>query len=201
MCLMWFNLPNFVFLHIMTQTEFYERISTLPQRFQNRDLETYLCALLPLVHAHRGQQPDAELLINLLETAFTSAPAEFDPEWFNHTEAPDENIMSRKFTNPEIAHKLDKSVVSDKEDFDFTVAVIQFQIAELHRMRGKQLDDKYRYFGIDSETGNRWYNFDPFGNLECGARCILDGGDGETAEWHMTWQTLGELLEMGRIYE
>ena len=58
-----------------------------------------------------------------------------------------------------------------------------------------------RYFGIDSETGNRWYNFDPMTNLECGARCILDNEDDEDKEFIVSWQTLGELLEMGRIYE
>jgi hypothetical protein len=28
-------------------------------------------------------------------------------------------------------------------------------------MKGKQLEDEWKYYGIDSETGNRWYNFDP----------------------------------------
>jgi len=65
-------------------------------------------------------------------------------------------------------------------------------------MKGKQLENKYRYFGIQSETGNYWYNFDPFGNLECGARCMEDN---ETNFDDLNWSFIGELLENGRIYE
>jgi hypothetical protein len=36
-----------------------------------------------------------------------------------------------------------------------------------------------RYFGIVSETGNRWYNFEPMTNSECGLRCILDWEEDE----------------------
>ena len=38
-------------------------------------------------------------------------------------------------------------------------------------------------------------------NLECGARCILDSEDDNENDFNASWQTLGELLEMGRIYE
>jgi len=141
------------------------------------------------------------LLLNLLQNAFTSEPKEFSSEWLSITTAPDERIMSKKFTNPEINLLIDKSVVSDKSGIDYSIAVLQFQIAELHKMKGKQLNDDMRYFGIDSETGNRWYNFDPMTNLECGARCILDSEDDDDMEFIVSWQTLGELLEMGRIYE
>jgi hypothetical protein len=30
---------------------------------------------------------------------------------------------------------------------------------ERHKMNGKQLNEEMRYFGVDSETGNRWFNF------------------------------------------
>jgi hypothetical protein len=83
----------------------------------------------------------------------------------------------------------------------YTIAVLQFQIAELHKMKGKQLNDEGRSFGIDSETGNRWYNFDPYSILECGMRCYLDYCEDDEQEFEVSWQTLGDLLEMGRIYE
>lgn len=184
----------------MTQNEFYENISTLNDNFENRELETYLLSLLSLVEQKKSQNLTADLLLNLLQNAFTTEPKEFNSEWLSITTAPDENIMSKKFTNPEINLSIDKSIVSDKSGIDYSIAVLQFQIAELHKMKGNQLDDDMRYFGIDSETGNRWYNFDPMTNLECGARCILDSED-EDKEFIVSWQTLGELLEMGRIYE
>lgn len=68
-------------------------------------------------------------------------------------------------------------------------------------MKGKQLEDPYRYDGIDSETGHRWYNFDPGTNLECGARCCVDAGDNKSVLDDISWNFLGDLLEMGRVYE
>ncbi|XZF14578.1 hypothetical protein ACTHGU_00425 [Chitinophagaceae bacterium MMS25-I14] len=185
----------------MAQNEFYEHICNLKDNFENRDLETYLLSLLKLAEQEASQNLTADLLLKLLQSAFIAEPKEFNAEWLNIMAAPDENIMSRKFTNPEINSSFDKSIISDKSGIDYSIAVLQFQISELHKMRGKQLDDDMRYFGIDSETGNRWYNFDPMTNLECGARCIVDNDDDAGKEFIVSWQTLGELIEMGRIYE
>ncbi len=184
----------------MTQNEFYEYIDKFKDNFENRDLETYLLALLKLVEQEKNESLTGNLLIKLLQKAFISEPMEFNSEWLNIVVAPDKNIMSKKFTNTEIKSSFDKSIVSDKNGIDYTIAVLQFQISELHKMRGKQLDDDMRYFGVDSETGNRWYNFDPITNLECGTRCFIDNREDED-EMIVSWQTLGELLEMGRIYE
>ena len=184
----------------MTQNEFYEHICSLNDKFENRDLETYLLSLLKLVEQEKSQILTSDILLKLIQNAFISEPQEFNSEWLSIETAPDENVMSKKFTNTEINSTIDKSIVSDKNGIDYSIAVLQFQISELHKMKGKQLDDEMRYFGIDSDTGNRWYNFDPMTNLECGARCILDSDD-EEREFIVSWQTLGELLEMGRIYE
>jgi hypothetical protein len=185
----------------MTQNDFYQHICNLKDNFENKDLETYLLSLLKLVHHEESQNLTAESLLKLLQNAFVSEPTEFKEEWFSIMTAPDENIMGKKFTNSEINSSIDKSIVSDKSGIDYSIAVLKFQISDLHKMKGKQLDDNMRYFGIDSETGNRWYNFDPMTNLECGARCILDSEGAEEKEFIVSWQTLGELLEMGRIYE
>ncbi|WP_313185915.1 hypothetical protein [Sphingobacterium siyangense] len=185
----------------MTKNEFYENICAFKGNFENRELETYLLSLLKLVEQEKNQNLTADLLLNLLQQAFTAEPEEFNPEWLNILKAPDENIISKKFTNPETNASIDKSIVSDKSGIDYSIAVLQFQISELHKMNGKQLNEEMRYFGIDSETGNRWYNFDPMTNLECGVRCILDSEEDEVKEFIVSWQTLGELLEMGRIYE
>jgi len=185
----------------MNSNDLYEQICSFPDRYENRDLKEYLLALLKLVEQTKNQDLTPDLLLKLLQEAFTSQPAVFNSDWLKIIAAPDENIMSKKFTNPEISSIIDKSVISNKSNFDYTIAVIQFQIAELHKMRDKQLKDEGRYFGIDSETGNRWYNFDPFTNLECGARGLIDNAEDENEDMELTWQTLGELLEMGRIYE
>ena len=185
----------------MNITDLYREISLFRNRYENRDLEEYLSALLMLVEREKSQTLTPELLLKLLQDAFTSEPAEFNSDWLQITDAPDSNIMSKKFTNPEFSSGIDKSVVSNVNGLDYTITVLHFQISELHKMRNKQLLDEYRYFGIDSETGNRWYNFDPLTNLECGAACMLDNTEDEDASMEFTWQTLGELLEMGRVYE
>lgn len=186
---------------MMTYNTFYERICDLRNNYQNRDLETYLLALLKLVEEERTQNLTADLLLKLIQDAFTVEPKEFNEEWLSIEAAPDENIMSKKFTNPEISLAIDKTVVSDRSGIDYSIAVLHFQISELHKMRGDQLEDEMRFLGIDSETGNRWYNFDPMANLECGARGILDNEEDDEKDFKVSWQTLGELLEMGRIYE
>lgn len=185
----------------MTQDEFYQQICKLKNNFENKDLETYLLSLLKLVNQEKKQNLTADLLLKLLQNSFVSEPTDFKEEWLGIMTAPDENIMSKKFTNPELNSSIDKSIVSDKYGIDYTIAVLQFQISELHKMKGKQLENDMRYFGLQSETGNLWYNFDPMTNLECGAACIRDTSDESEKEFIVSWQTLGELLEMGRIYE
>ncbi|KPH12435.1 hypothetical protein [Chryseobacterium sp. ERMR1:04] len=177
----------------MTYNEFYNNINRR-NNIENRDLETYLLALLKLVEQEIKQPLTADLLSKLLLDAFTSEPKEFESEWLKIVEAPDEKTIYEN-----IPHTRKDS--SEDIGVYYSIAVLKFQIAELHKMKGKQLDDKEKYFGIDSETGNRWYNFDPDSILECGMSCFLDHGGEDDEEFEVSWQTLGDLLEMGRIYE
>ncbi|VXC10885.1 MULTISPECIES: hypothetical protein [Chryseobacterium] len=179
----------------MTYKEFDNNINL--GSLKNRDLETYLLALLKLVEQEREQVLTADLLLKLLQDACTSKPKKFNVEWLKIKDAPDENTFINSKTNS----STDKTIISDIGEFYYTIAVLQFQIAELHKMKGKQLDDNEKYFGIDSETGNRWYNFDPGSILDCGMRCFMDHNKDDDQEFEVSWRTLGDLLEMGRIYE
>jgi len=50
------------------------------------------------------------------------------------------------------------------------------QIRDLDEMRqAGTLDNEYRYFGVDSPRGGRWYNFDPCTYLECAAAGTFGG--------------------------
>jgi len=182
----------------MNASEFYKHITKLSDKFDDRDLEEYLLALFKVIENKRTKELTYELILEIINEAFTSEPYKFKSEWLKCEKAPDENRMSRKFTNPYISEAIDKTNTSDLTPYNFTIEVLKFQIAELHKMRGKQLEDEYRFFGIKSETGNSWYNFDPFVNLECGARCMEDN---ETDFDTLDWSFIGELLENGRIYE
>ena len=182
----------------MNFEEFYDEINNLPNNYKNRDLEEYLLALYEKVIEYKEEKLTYDLAIKIISESFTSNAVEFQENWLNCTIPPDENIINKKFTNPEISQSIDKTNHSQLEPFEFTIETLKFQIAELHKMRGKQLDNEYRYFGINSETGHRWYNFDPFGNLECGVNCMQDNDENfETIDWSF----IGILLENGRIYE
>lgn len=182
----------------MNVTTFYNQISKLSDTYENRDLEDYLLALFKLIETNSTKVLTYNLVLEIIGKAFTSESAVFKNDWLNCISPPDENRMSKKFTNPIISEQIDTSNTSDLSPFDFTIEVLKFQIAELHKMRGKQLENEYRFFGVQSETGNSWYNFDPFANLECGARCMEDN---ETDFSVLDWSFIGELLENGRIYE
>lgn len=182
----------------MNVTEFYNHISKLSDKYEDRDLEEYLLALFKLIETNRTKELTYDLALGLIGEAFTSEPANFENDWLDCNSAPDENRLSKKFTNPEIRENIDKSNTSGLSPYDFTIEVMKFQIAELHKMKGKQLENEYRFFGVQSETGNSWYNFDPFVNLECGARCMEDN---DTDFSSPDWSFIGELLENGRIYE
>lgn len=186
----------------MTLDEFSDYIYELKDEFKNRDLEEYLLALYKNLLDNRivymSEEPSFELILCVLKECFGSEPALFDENWLSITECPDANRLSRKFTNHDLKDEFDRMNMSVLQGMEFTLEVLKFQIAELHKMRDKQLKDEYRYFGIDSETGHRWYNFDPFANLGCGVSCMLDNDDEITVP---DWSFIGNLLEDGRIYE
>lgn len=182
----------------MNISEFYNQIDKLPDSHENRDLEEYLLALYKVIKENKAKQLTYDLVLHMIKEAFIVDPIEYQTEWSKIRTAPDDNRMSRKFTNPEISESIDKTNRSELSPYNFTIEVLKFQIAELRRMKDKELKNEYRYFGIQSETGNFWYNFDPFTNLECGVRCMEDN---ETDFNLLSWSFIGELLENGRIYE
>jgi hypothetical protein len=182
----------------MNLEQLYRAVLNLPESHENRDLEEYLLAVYGNVLKHRDSKPTLELVLRMLCDSFPSEPVRFEPEWLNITEAPDRNRMSRKFTNPEISSEVDKANLSGFHGIDFTIETLKFQIAELHKMKDKQLKNELRYFGLRSETGNYWFNFDPFTNLECGVRCMLDN---QVDIDEIDWSFIGDLLENGRVYE
>jgi len=67
-------------------------------------------------------------------------------------------------------------------------------------MRGQELQNELRHYGITSETGYSWYSFDPLTLLECGAQGLEDSL-GEEVVVADDWSLLGDLLDLGRYYE
>lgn len=153
---------------IETNRDLYLAISRLIEREKKttRTLEEYLRALLGLAQWRRDDTalPVAQFFA-LLDKAFTAEEGEFDPEW----------------------RSLYPPLDDESAGFEGWQATLIRQIVDLREMEEQgMLADPYRYLGIDSPRGRRWYNFDPCTFLECAMAGSYGG-----------WQP-GD--ETGRIY-
>jgi HEAT repeat protein len=161
-------------------------------------LEEYLRSLWRIVSQSQVSSPSLEQVAEWLTAAFTIEPPPFDPEWMKRV----------------------KDYSSSLQTQDDWENLILFQIADLRRMADAgQLEDEQRYYGIDSPSGERWYNFDPFTYLECGVRGALGGyeedevivlvpsPEGQSANSpvheidNLGWGGFSAILECGRVYE
>lgn len=128
---------------------------------RERSLENYLLALLGLSQAFAGQPAlKVDEFLGLLAGAFLAEPLQFQSTW-RESEAPPE---AKPF------------------DFKTWKSIVIAQIVDLREMdENDELRNEYRYGGIDSPRGNRWYNFDSTSFLECAAAGSIGGwepGDG-----------------------
>lgn len=180
----------------------YNEVRKLEHEFGDRalKLEEYLRSLLMLVYQNQDKKPSITLFQQMITQAFETPPIALDQEWMKITDPPIEDYEI-EFTESEV-ELVEKPSSSPEEDLAYLTHALKFQIAELNRMEGKKVGDKEPYFGLESETGHYWNNFDPFGNLESGLRGYIDNikGGAQKAD-RVTWKTLAEIIELGRIYE
>ena len=155
----------------MTNREFYLAVTAMGDGRQSSDrsLEAYLLALwqltLPLAHT---PALTGELFLQVLQEAFTVEAPPFPAEW--HTAPGDEDLPG--FTGFE--------------------GCLKQQVVDLHDMaESGALENEYRYFGIDSPRGRRWYNFHPTGYLECAV-------EGKFGGWEPDDDT-GRVLVLGPV--
>jgi hypothetical protein len=185
----------------MTNRNLYEFVRNLKDKHKGESLpslEDYLCSLWSIVSRSQHSLPTFEKLVEWLEKAFTEEPPQFNPDW-----------MERSLWY--------EGELTDYADWEH---LILFQIADLRRMaEAGILENEYRYYGIDSPSGSRWYNFDPLTYLECGVRGMYGGyeedevivlippPEGESADSpvcilnEFTWQDFSGILKYGQEYE
>ncbi|WP_197481041.1 MULTISPECIES: hypothetical protein [Eikenella] len=108
------------------------------------------------------------LCLSLLQEAFTASSAPFNEQWLLIRQMPDEQLKT-------------------SDPWQYSCAVIIFQVAELHRMRGQELQNELRHYGITSETGYSRYNSDPLTLLEYGAQ----GAGRQFGGGRQRWQRIG----------
>ena len=149
------------------------------RRRRSHRLEVYLRALWVLARGHASAEPRWDQIGEWLVTALTARPALFDEAWLRFRDPPEAGEGT------------------PREEFD---ATLLFQIADLRRMQGGALEDEWGDFGVDSPTGNSWYNFEPLSYLEC----ALAGISANNVDGHSLtpgWRPFAWFLELGRIYE
>lgn len=148
------------------------------------------------------------LFVSLLREGFAAEPVPFDPGWSKHARPP-RNHWVVPVDIPRLWLHADKeeltSLRSRTDEFECFVETLLFQIADLHSMTSRQMEDKWKYLGLKSPRGNDWYNWDPVSYLEQGTAGLLAhlernhlvGADDQPCNW----ATFAFFLEMGRLWE
>lgn len=169
--------------HIKTHEDFRQYIRTLARERRTvtkRSLEEYLRALWSLLKVRQAETVTFSLLGQLLYDAFLTEPVPFDDRWLQYDTPP--NLDEKK----------------KEEAFVVLQQMIWYQIADLHLMaQTGQINDPNAFFGIDSPTGQRWYNFDPCSYLECAVAPPIR----DPSRIQSGWYDLAVLLWLGQIYE
>jgi hypothetical protein len=138
-------------------------------------LEQFLRSLLALVEERPIDTPSYGLLGRLCGEAFRREPPPFDEAWMAYDELPEET-----------------------KDYEQFRLMLLYQIADLRRMKDVgilDLDGGIRWMGVDSPTGQRWYNTTVSLYLRCGAPVR------EEATTTYGWRDWIGFLEDGQSYE
>lgn len=173
-----------------------EQIMKLKESEPERDLQSYLQALLKNLLAFKDEELTQELLTKLLSDSFTSEAIAMDESWLDITLKPEKDKMYRKTKSADDIGFFTRPEHSGWSDFEFTQEVLRFQIAELHKMEGNQLENQMREYGVASETGTLWYNFDPVSNLESGVKQLIEQ---KYQVESIDWSIVGLIFQLGRV--
>jgi hypothetical protein len=164
-----------------------------------RSLEEYLRSLWVVIGRSQHQPVSHTLLGHMLAEAFVTEPAAFDPAWLQYEQPLDWSYEDGRYVLTTFVGE-ERIIEDHVDEFRLLTHTILFQIADLRRMRGNQLEDKNRSMGLVSPTGNDWYNFDVFTYLRCSTNGMFASG-GDAPFEGCDWVELAAILELGRIYE
>jgi len=121
----------------------------------NRSLEHYLLSMLDSSHRY-SERNDLSLaeFYDMVSSSFTGNISDFQPEW----------------------RKQYDHLPYDRSDFTGFRSTLIRQIVDLREMdENGTLKNEYRYLGVSSPRNSYWFNFDPFGFLECAMAGTFDG--------------------------
>lgn len=173
-----------------------DELTTFQEIDPKPDLKMYLLSLYKNILNKKEEVLTQELLTQLLSDSFTSETIEMEDSWLEIIRSPERDKAYRKKNNANDLGFFSKPGNYGWEDMEFTLQVLRFQIAELHKMEGKQLDNQMKEYGVASETGTPWYNFDPISNLSSGIKKLSTSVDKPTTA---DWSVIGTILQLGRM--
>lgn len=159
------------------------------KEYDNLTTEEYLRKVLAQLQQHQNESPTYQLLLQIFEKALTTEALAFDENW-NKLKEPD-------FYEEEEA--------KNKDEFAYTLEVIQFFVADLKRMENKELKDPNRGFGVTSPSGASWYNFticefaSAFARFDEDAHQDEEHLDIDIAD--LSWDLIADILIIGKSYE
>lgn len=156
--------------------DFYKAIAQVSNTNDSTPLKRFLLGLYKGVFDNKNEEATYDLFLELFKKALKNESNVVDESWLEILEPPNIEVY---------------------EPVEYCLQVIRFQIAELEKMESDQLSLEDEMFGVESEEGHSWYNFDPFTNFECGIHGLIDSHYKES----LSWATLGEIIETGRVYE
>ena len=168
----------------------YEHILNIGMESPDEDppLDAYLRSLWLVVSSASRTNLTLGQFSEWLTAAFETTPPPFDEKW-----------LSVSSQHARVDLNLEDATFKDWE------SVILFQIADLKRMEESgQLENEYKGYGIDSPSGDRWYNFDLGIYLECAARGTFgfgENGEKFVEEGPFSWGDFIGFLVCGQIYE
>lgn len=173
-----------------------QQISGLKKVESDYDLQTYLQALYGNILSYKDEVFTQKLLIELLTSSFSSEPIPMEEPWLKITQSPEIDKSYRKTKRADDLGFFSKPEHRGWSNLAFTEEVLQFQIAELHKMRGNQLENDMKQYGVASETGTPWYNFDPVSNMTSGIKLLI-AKDYEPDK--IDWSIIGLIFQLGRV--
>src|SRR5258708_829669 len=136
---------------LITARQFRNFVLDLIQVYEDTyhySLEEYLRSLWILVAQHQNQPVSYTLIGQMLAEAFVTEPATFDHAWLKYEQPLHFSYRDGRYVLEELDGHTTKITEDNVDELRILQHTILFQIADLHRMKGNQLVDPHRYFGV-----------------------------------------------------
>ncbi|MCG8578241.1 MAG: hypothetical protein MI810_25400 [Flavobacteriales bacterium] len=183
----------------ITYTQLWDswKLPTLPENYKETKAitEKYFRSLYQCFIDRKDQKFDVNLLLEILQSAPTTKPAEFNPDW--------NEINSTEFDNEQD---------NLKSDYELALQDLQFFIADYRRLivdYDNTPDNEKPFYQFESPMKyNTWYNFDIWSIVFQVDSGMYDHHHSEESyeeslipAERITWRLIPESIHMGIIYE